>query len=123
MSGTTAEPRKNGPIGSLAIGGAGLTIGTILGAVIQGQPEIVQTVASWGPGVLILAGFGWLARPFIQAHHEMAANVGRLGEAIRENLRRDDDVRDAVRSLAAKMDKHQEIVLQHIQRTQRSETA
>jgi hypothetical protein len=113
--------RNGSRLGGAALTGAGIGIGTVLGAVLQDQPEVIAAMVNWGPGLIIVLGAGWFAQrflpPVIAAQQQMATNVGELAGAIKANLSRDDDVRDAVRSLAAKMDRHHEVVLNHIQRS------
>jgi len=86
---------------------------------LEQYKDLIAPLIGWGPGLLVLAGFLWLANsyapPLIEAQAKMARNMGELAGAIRENLGRDDDVRDSLRTVAAKLDRQHEAVVGFIQ--------
>ena len=87
---------------------AGIGIGALLMALLEGYPAVVPQVVAWGPTTLVLVGLGWftarLAPPFVGAQLEIARSMTDLTAAVRERFRQEDDVRMAVRALAAKLD-------------------
>jgi len=76
------------------------------GALAQ-YGAVLAPVFSWGPGVLILFGFLWMARtygpPLIAAQQDAARNMGELSATIRGSLEREEDVRMAIRTLASEV--------------------
>ncbi|SRR5579883_2267638 len=106
------------PQGSAPLVAGGIGIGTLLSTVLHSRPDIVPVVVSWGPGIVVLAIGAFfvqsLATPFIQSQAAIAQNMGDLAGAIRQSLNRDDDVREAVRTLTAHMEKQHEAVIREI---------
>ena len=83
-------------------------MGALLMAVLQDYPGVLPQVLAWGPTTLVLAGMFWLAAhlgpPFLRSQQDIAQHLGRLSSSIEERFRQEDDVRMAVRALAAKVD-------------------
>lgn len=70
--------------GAGAIAGAGVT--ALIYTLLQGQPQVVAQLIGWGPGLLIVAGFLWLASsyapPFIDSQRGIAQGMGRLADTV-----------------------------------------
>lgn len=108
-----------GTVKSSGVAGVtGVGLGVILMTLLDGRPELVQQIVGWGPGIAMVGAFVWMAQkfvpPLLATQQEMTGNIGQLAGAIQANLCRDDDVREAVCSIAAKLDRHHELVLDHI---------
>lgn len=93
---------------------------TVLLTLLQGQPELLAQIVGWGPGVLVMGGFMFLANrwagPLIQSHQALSQNVGELVFAVRVRLNQDDDVRGTLRVLAGSVNEMREDLREHLSR-------
>ena len=82
---------RNATIGVTA-GGIGILIGTLL----QGQPELAREIIGWGPGIVVLGGFFWLAHsympPAIESQREIARSMGKMADTVEKNLSSQHDI-------------------------------
>lgn len=116
MDGQGKKP--SGAQGAVLTGAAGLGLGALLMSILQDQPQVISQIIGWGPGIMILAGGVYFGAPFakslLESHQTMTRNVGDLAVAIRENLSRDDDVRMAVRHMAAEVSEVHKLVRERL---------
>jgi hypothetical protein len=109
MSDTKSETGKNGASrGTMPAAVAGAGIGAVVAALVQGNPTIVAHLADWALSLVILGGLGWFMAsfgpPFLRSQQEMASGMAEMNSTIRQRFAQEDDVRMAVRALAAKFD-------------------
>jgi len=112
------RPNGNGRLSPAPAAALGAGIMTVVLTLLQGQPELIARVVDWGPGVIVLGGFMWLANrwagPLVESQQRMAANMGEMAGALRENLNKDEDVRGTLRVLAGNVNEMREELREHL---------
>ena len=87
-------------------------IGALLMSLLQSNPAIIAQVSAWGPAFVFLIAAVWLVDrhvpPFVDAQRQIAGSLAALSSTVSQRIGEEDDVRLAVRTLSAQIERNRD---------------
>ncbi len=98
-------------VGMAAAGtAAGLGAGALLMAVLQNYPGVIPQMLNWGPTLLILAGFAWMANQHLPRFFSSQELIGNSLQRLASTVERDSNsTQDLVLRMQVNSDKLDEV--------------